>query len=129
MVHRAVLGSLERFMGILIEHHAGAFPLWLAPLQMSVIPIADAHSAYANEVFEKLKKEDFRVDVMPPNETLGARIRQAQTQKTPYMLVVGDKEIEGGQVAVRTRAKGDLGQIPLEDFISKIRDERDKRTA
>lgn len=129
MVHRAVLGSLERFMGILIEHHAGAFPLWLSPLQMSVIPIAETHEAYAAKVAERLKNEGFRVEIQGSSDTLGSRIRTAQTRKTPYMLVVGDKEIEGGQVAVRTRAKGDLGQIPLEDFISKIREERDKRTA
>ncbi len=127
MVHRAVLGSLERFMGILIEQYAGAFPLWLAPVQMSVIPIAAAHEAYAAEVAARLKTAGFRVDVKPSSDTLGSRIRQAQTEKIPYMLVVGEKEIEGRMVAVRTRSKGDLGQVSLEEFVGKAAEEARNR--
>lgn len=124
MVHRAVLGSLERFMGILIEHYAGAFPLWLAPQQISVIPIAQAHEAYALDVVKKLKDEGFRADIQPPSETLGNRIRKAQTEKIPYMMVMGDKEIQAGKIALRSRTKGDEGQMTLADFILRAREEQ-----
>ena len=122
MIHRAVLGSLERFMGILIEQYAGAFPLWLSPMQMSVIPIAEAHEAYAADVTKRLKEEGFRVEMQPATETLGARIRKAQNEKIPYMLVTGEKEIQSKQVAVRSRSKGDLGPVGLEELIVKLRE-------
>src|SRR5262249_20182435 len=91
MVHRAVLGSLERFIGILIEHYGGAFPLWLSPVQVSVIPVAQAHEAYAAEVTKALAESGLRVELQAPDQTLGARIRKAQNEKIPYMLIVGDK--------------------------------------
>src|SRR3989338_2652546 len=125
MIHRAVLGSLERFMGIFIEHYGGAFPLWLAPMQISLIPIAQTHETYATDVAKKLKDEGFRVEVKPQSETLGARIRRAQTEKIPYMLVVGDKEAQAGKVAVRSRKLGDQGAIELSQFIHKIKVEND----
>ncbi len=124
MIHRAVLGSLERFIGILIEHYGGAFPLWLAPVQMSVIPISEAHEAYAGkDVAVELQKQGFRVEVQPPSQTLGARIRKAQNEKIPYMIVVGDKEKEAAKIAVRSRTQGDLGQTGLSDFIRKASEE------
>ncbi len=127
MVHRAVLGSLERFMGILIEHYAGAFPFWLSPMQISVIPVAEAHASYAQKVTQALSAAGFRVEMQAADETLGARIRTAQNEKIPYMIVVGEKEIEANKVAVRTRSKGDLGQIDLEEFIKNLREEAGKR--
>lgn len=127
MVHRAVLGSLERFLGILIEHYNGAFPLWLSPVQMSVIPIAQAHEAYAAEVAKKLVEQGFRVEVQAPSETLGARIRKAQNEKVPYMLVVGEKEMQAQKVAVRSRSKGDLGAVGLAEFAAKAKSENDNR--
>jgi len=127
MVHRAVLGSLERFMGILIEHYGGPFPLWLAPIQMSVIPIAQAHEAYAADVARNLKDQGFRVEVQAPTDTLNARIRRAQNEKIPYMLVVGDKEAQSSMVAVRSRKQGDQGAIELTEFIAKVKQETSKR--
>ncbi len=127
MVHRAVLGSLERFMGILIEHYAGAFPLWLSPMQISVIPVAEAHAAYGQKVMQTLLDAGFRVELQVPDETLGARIRKAQNEKIPYMIVVGEKEIEANKIAVRARIKGDLGQIGIEEFIKNLSEEAGKR--
>lgn len=127
MVHRAVLGSLERFMGILIEHYGGAFPLWLAPMQVSVIPVSRPHEAYAAEVAQTLSVQGFRVEVQCPDETLGARIRKAQAEKVPYMLVVGDKEAQSGTVAVRSRAAGDQGQVDLAAFAGRLADETRQR--
>ena len=120
MIHRALLGSLERFMGVLIEHYAGAFPLWLAPVQAVVIPIADRHTEYAENVAARLKTEGFRVDVDSRNEKTGYKIREAQLQKIPYMLVVGDREAEAGQVSVRSRAEGDKGAVPVDDLIAEM---------
>jgi len=118
LVHRAVTGSTERFMAVLIEHYAGAFPLWLAPVQAVVIPIADRHTAYAQQVAERLKQEGFRVDVDGRSERMQAKIREAQLQKVPFMLVVGDKEAEAGAVAVRRRSGEDLKSKPLDEFIA-----------
>jgi threonyl-tRNA synthetase len=109
MVHRALLGSLERFFGVLIEHHAGAFPLWLAPVQAVVIPVAERHQEYGQAVAEKLRAQGVRVQVDDRSEKLGYKIREAQVQKVPYMLVVGDKEVEAANVSVRHRHAGDLG--------------------
>jgi len=129
MVHRAVLGSLERFMGILIEHYAGAFPLWLSPVQVVIIPVASAHEEYGRKVLEALAAAGLRAELAEASQTLGARIRQAQTEKIPYMLVVGDKEVQAGKVAVRSRAAGDLGQKPLADFTAAAREEVLSRNA
>lgn len=117
MVHRALLGSLERFFGILIEHYAGAFPVWLAPTQAMLIPITDEHVAYANQVAERLGDEGFRVEVDDRSERMQAKIRDAQLQKIPYMLVIGDREVENRAVSVRLRTEEDLGPKPAEEFI------------
>jgi len=122
MLHRAILGSMERFLGVLIEHYAGAFPIWLAPVQVVVIPIAERHHAYAREVRDKLFEAGLRVDLDDRNEKMGYKIREAQTQKVPYMLVVGDKESQSGQVSVRNRFSGDEGAQPLESFMKKIQE-------
>ncbi len=117
MVHRALLGSMERFFGILIEHYAGAFPVWLAPVQAMLIPITDEHAAYANQVAERLRGEGFRVETDDRSERMQAKIRDAQMQKIPYMLVIGDREVQEGAVAVRLRTEEDLGPKALEEFI------------
>ncbi|CUS03715.2 threonyl-tRNA synthetase [Candidatus Promineifilum breve] len=117
MIHRAPFGSMERFVGILIEHFNGAFPLWLAPVQATIIPIADRHVEYAQQAGAELKAAGLRVTVDDSNERMNKKIRAAQMQKTPYMLVVGDKEMEAGAVAVRTRNEEDRGAQPLADFI------------
>ena len=116
MVHRAILGSMERFLGVLIEHYAGAFPLWLAPVQAVVIPIADRHLDYAESVKAALSKEKFRVEVDGRSERMNLKIRNAQMQKIPYMLVVGDREADAGAVAVRHRDGEDRGAMPLAEF-------------
>ena len=120
MVHRALLGSVERFFGILIEHYAGAFPAWLAPVQVEVLPLSEKVAVYAQQVTEKLRGAGFRVHLDDRNEKLQAKIRDAQLQKIPYMLVVGGKEAEAGTVSVRHRAKGDLGARPLDEFIGSL---------
>ncbi len=118
VLHRAVMGSTERFMAVIIEHFAGAFPLWLAPVQVQVIPIADRHNAYAQQVAARLKGEGFRVEVDERSDRMQAKIRDAQLQKIPFMLVVGDKEAEQGAVAVRRRTGEDLKSKPLDEFIA-----------
>lgn len=118
MVHRALLGSIERFFGVLIEHYGGAFPVWLAPVQAMVIPIADRHNVYAHEVAGQLKAAALRVEVNDSSDRMQAKIRDAQLQKVPYMLVVGDREMEDGKVAVRLRNREDLGAQPLSDFVA-----------
>ncbi|MFZ0738310.1 MAG: threonine--tRNA ligase [Candidatus Acidiferrales bacterium] len=125
MVHRALLGSVERFFGMLIEHYAGAFPAWLAPVQVSVLPLSEKIAEYAKQVTAKLKDAGFRVHLDDRNEKLQAKIRDAQLQKIPYMLVIGGKEAEAGTVAVRHRSRGDLGARPLDQFISDLRAEAD----
>ena len=120
MVHRALLGSLERFFGVLIEHYGGAFPLWLAPLQAVVIPVTEKHQAYAREVGDTLRAQGVRVHVDDRNEKLGYRIREAQVQKVPYMLVVGDKEVEAKTVSVRHRHAGDLGAQDVSAFGARV---------
>lgn len=123
MIHRALLGSMERFMGVLIEHYAGAFPLWLAPVQAVMIPIADRHAEYARKVADELTQQGFRVEVDDRNEKTGYKIREAQLHKIPYMLVVGDREQEAGAVAVRSRAEGDLGAVAVADLIERLKKE------
>jgi threonyl-tRNA synthetase len=120
MVHRALLGSLERFFGVLVEHYAGAFPLWLAPVQAVVVPVSENQKAYAREVGEELRKLGVRVQVDDRNEKLGYRIREAQVQKVPYMLVVGDKEVEAKSVSVRHRQAGDLGPQDVASFGARV---------
>ena len=127
LLHRAVMGSTERFLGVLIEHFGGAFPLWLAPVQATVIPIADRHQPYADEVAKTLREAGFRVEVDARSERMNAKIRHAQLQKVPYMLVAGDREAEAGTVAVRVRTGEDLGAIPLADFITRIEGERETK--
>ena len=128
MIHRVVFGSIERFIGIITEHFAGAFPVWLAPVQSVVMPITDRANDYANEVRAKLEAVGVRVETDLRNEKIGYKIREAQMQKVPYMLVVGDKEREAGTVAVRTRGGVDLGAMPLDEFIAKISEQIKNRT-
>jgi threonyl-tRNA synthetase len=123
MIHRTVFGSIERFIGILTEHYAGAFPLWLAPVQVTVLPITDRARDYAKQVAEQLEQSGFRAETDLRNEKIGYKIREAQLQKIPYMLVLGDKEVEAGLVAVRTREGGDEGAVTLAEFTAKITDE------
>ncbi len=123
MIHRVAFGSIERFIGILIEHFAGAFPTWLAPVQVKVLPISDKFMDYARQVTERLDQEGIRVELDVRSEKIGYKIREAQMQKVPYMLVVGQKEAEDGVAAVRSRFLGDEGQKPLEEFITSIKAE------
>ena len=123
MIHRVVFGSVERFIGVLIEHFAGAFPLWLSPVQAVVLPIADRHADRAHEIEAELKKYGIRVKVDDRSEKIGYKIREAQLQKTPYMLVVGDKEVENGTVSVRHRGEGDIGSMELSSLCDRLADE------
>ena len=123
MLHRAILGSLERFIGILIEHHAGALPLWLAPVQLAVLNISENQAEYATEMTEALKKAGFRVEADLRNEKINYKIREHSLNKLPYLIVVGDKEVAARQVAVRSRKGEDLGQMPLEALVARLRAE------
>ena len=127
VIHRAVTGTTERFMGIIIEHFAGAFPPWLAPVQAVVLPIADRHTAYADEVAAGLRNAGFRVDVDNRSERLQAKIRDAQMQKVPYMLVVGNKEIEAGAAALRLRTGTDLGSMPVDEIVALLHRDVDSK--
>jgi threonyl-tRNA synthetase len=128
MIHRVVLGSMERFLGALIEHYGGAFPLWISPVQVMLLPIADRHAAYANQVAEQLLSQDIRVEVDNRREKINLKIREAQLQKIPYMLIVGDKEQQQSTVAVRSRSGGDLGVSDLKNFLEKLKKEIDSRS-
>jgi threonyl-tRNA synthetase len=128
MVHRALFGSIERLFGVLIEHYAGAFPAWLSPVQASVLPLSEKTIDYAHKVTQQLKNAGFRVHLDDRNEKLQAKIRDAQLQKIPYMLILGGKEAEAGTVSVRHRAKGDLGPRPVEQFISDLRAEIESKS-
>ena len=123
MIHRALLGSIERFFGVLLEHYAGAFPVWLAPVQARILPILESHHEYANQIAEKLRLHDVYVEVDTRNEKIGYKIREAQMDKVPYMLVIGDKEMESGTVSVRSRKDGDIGSMPVDEFVSRIVEE------
>jgi threonyl-tRNA synthetase len=123
MIHRAPFGSLERFCGVLIEHFAGAFPLWLSPVQIQVLPIADRHIEYAQEVVQQLVDAGFRAEVNDANEKIGAKIALAETQKVPYMAVVGDKEVESGGVSLRARGRQDIGAMTREELIARLKAE------
>ena len=123
MIHRVVFGSIERFIGVITEHFAGAFPTWLAPVQAIVLPITDRAAEKCKQVQAALDKAGIRCDIDLRNEKIGFKIREAQIQKIPYMLVLGDKEVEQDLVAVRSRKDGDLGTMSLEDFLKKITEE------
>jgi threonyl-tRNA synthetase len=119
MVHRALFGSVERFFGVLIEHYAGAFPMWLAPVQVAVLPITDRVNEYASRVATELKATQLRVEANLRSDKIGAKIRDAQMQKVPFMLVLGDREMEDGTVAVRERLQGDIGVMSMDEFKQK----------
>ena len=127
MIHRALLGSLERFMGILIEHFGGAFPVWLSPVQAEIIPIADRHHDYARQIAAQLEEADIRVHADTRNERMNAKIREAQVQKIPYMLIVGDREAEAETVSVRLRSGENLGALPVADVKARILEETQAR--
>jgi len=123
MIHFALMGSIERFLSVYIEHTAGSFPLWLSPVQIAIIPISEKHAEYAKKLGERFKIHDLRFKIYDENETLGKKIREAEMQKIPYLLIVGDKEMSGNAVSVRARGKGDLGQLSVEEFIEKVKEE------
>jgi len=127
MIHRALLGSLERFLGVYIEHVEGAFPVWLAPVQAQVIPVSQKFNKYAQKIEKQLKEEEIRVDLNDSDETLGKKIREGGLQKIPYLLVVGEKEEKANSIAVRNRKKGDLGPVKVSKFIEKIKEEIEKK--
>ena len=127
MIHRVVLGSIERFIGVITEHFAGAFPVWLAPVQVKVLPITDRAAGYADTVAKQLDDAGFRVETDHRNEKIGKKIREAQMEKIPFMLVVGDKEAESDQVAVRTRSGGDQGTMALDAFMTALKDAVDAK--
>jgi threonyl-tRNA synthetase len=121
MLHRAITGSMERFFGVLIEHFAGAFPLWLAPVQVAVLPIAERHHQYGEQIANQLTNERIRVFLDTRKEKTGAKIRDAQLQKIPFMVILGDKEIENQSVSVRHRTRGDIGSRPLHEFLEELK--------
>ena len=121
MLHRALFGSFERFIGLLIEHYAGAFPFWLAPVQIKIVPIRENHSEYAEKISEELRKLGYRIDCDIREENMGKKVRDAKNNKIPYTIIIGDKDIEASKISVESRDKGALGQMSLEDFISRIR--------
>lgn len=127
MIHRAIVGSIERFVGNLIEHYGGAFPVWLAPVQVRVLPITDNQVDYAREVVGRLQEHGLRVELDDRSEKVGYKIREAETQKIPYMLILGEREVERGEVSVRRRKKGDLGASSLDDFLDRVKDEIDRK--
>jgi len=128
MLHRALFGSYERFIGLLIEHYAGNFPTWLTPVQVKVLPITDKQLEYAKGINEELKKQGIRTELDDKNETLGAKIRNAQKEKVSYMLIVGEREVKEGTVSERGRSGKDYGSMKLEEFIKNIKKEIDRKT-
>ncbi len=123
MIHFALMGSIERFLSVYIEHTAGNFPLWLSPVQIAIIPISDKHIEYAKQIAKKLSDANVRIEIKSESESLGKRIRESEIMRTPYLLIVGDKEIEVGSVSVRQRDNGDLGQMSIETFLEKAKEE------
>ena len=123
LIHRALFGSFERFIGIITEHFAGAFPVWLSPVQVKVMPISDSQISYAEEVCKKLEDEGFRVELDDRQEKIGYKIREAQLHKIPYMLILGEKEVEANAVGVRVRKEGDIGKMSLDDFINRLKED------
>src|SRR5438128_4947688 len=127
MIHRAIYGTYERFMAVLVEHYAGAFPLWLAPVQTVIVPIADRHLEYAESVATQLRASGFRVEVDARREKMQAKIRDAQAQQVPYMLVVGDRDQQAGTISVRARRRGDLGTPRVSDSVASLTERRGAR--
>lgn len=127
MIHRALLGSLERFFGVLIEHYAGNFPLWLAPVQVEVIPISENHFGYAKKILNDLQEQDIRTKINLENEKIGYKIREAENEKIPYMIIIGDKEVENQNISVRKHLKGNLGAFQLNEFIEKLKREIEQK--
>jgi threonyl-tRNA synthetase len=127
MLHRVILGAIERFMGVLIEHYAGAFPVWLSPVQCILLTVTDKHIPYAETVYNKLIAAGIRCEKFFENEKLGYKIRQAQMQKIPYMLVIGDKEVEAQSVAPRKRDGENLGSLPVDEFIAFVHEICEKK--
>ncbi len=128
MIHRAIFGSFERFIAILTEHFQGAFPTWLSPIQVQIIPIADRHQEYAQKVLEQLKSSNIRTELDVRGEKMQGKIRDAQMQKIPYMIIIGDREDKENKIAVRTRSGEDLGAIPVDDFLIKIKEEIESKS-
>ena len=126
MIHAAIMGSIERFLSVIIEHVGGVFPLWLSPVQARVLPIADAHKAYAEEVLKELKTAGIRAEIDESNETLGKKIREAKTQKIPYTLVIGDSEVAAKTATLEGRA-GKVGALPIETIVSRLKEEAASR--
>jgi len=118
MIHRALLGSVERFFGVLVEHFAGSFPMWLAPVQIMIIPIADRHIDYCNQISDALKEKDFRSEVNNSSDRMNAKIREAQMQKIPYMVVIGDNEVSQNKLSIRTRTGENISDIELNEFLN-----------
>lgn len=127
MIHRVAFGSIERFIGILIEHYEGKFPVWLSPVQVKILPISDKYMDYCKEVYDILYSKGIRVELDDRAEKIGYKIREAQLQKIPYMLVLGEKEVQDSVISVRSRDDGELGQMKLDDFLSKIVEEIEER--
>ena len=127
MIHRALLGSIERFFGILIEHYGGAFPVWLAPVQVKILPIADRHFEYAETVYTALQEHDIRAEMDLRNEKIGFKIREAEVNKVPYMVIIGDKEVDAGNLSVRRKGDGDLGSLSIRELLAKVKDEIDNK--
>lgn len=123
IIHRAIFGSFERFIGVITEHFAGAFPLWVTPIQVQIIPVSDSHLEYGKNVMNQLQKEGIRVQIDDKNEKIGYKIREAQLKKIPYMLIVGDKEFSNNTVGVREREQGDIGEMPVDEFINLVKSE------
>jgi len=123
IIHRAPLGTHERFIGFLLEHYAGKFPVWLAPVQVKILPISDKYVDYAKEIKASLRREGIRVDIDDRNEKIGRKIREAELSRVPYMLILGEKEMEDAKLSVRRQGKGDLGVQLLEEFMNSIVDE------
>lgn len=128
MIHRVIFGSIERFIAILIEHFAGAFPVWLSPVQVKVMSITDRSNEYISQIMKEFMDNEIRGENDIRNEKIGYKIREAQMEKVPYMLIIGDKEVEDGTVAVRSRTKGDLGTMKLEEFKSMLLKENEEKT-
>ena len=122
MIHRALLGSVERFFGVLVEHFAGSFPMWLAPVQIMIIPIADRHIDYCNQISDVLKEKDFRSKVNNSSDRMNAKIREAQMQKIPYMVVIGDNEVSQNKLSIRTRSGENMSDIDLNEFFNLLND-------
>jgi threonyl-tRNA synthetase len=123
MIHRAILGSIERFIGILIEEYSGKFPTWIAPTQVTIMNITDKQGEYCEKIVKKLKENGFRAKLDLRNEKIGFKIREHTLKRVPYLLVVGDKEMEANEIAIRTRSGEDLGKMSVDDFITKLDEE------